>query len=132
MRTLLTALALAPFTLGLAACGGSDDEEGSSGPPATFQKGQPVAVKGTEYKFEPGNVVVQGGGGQVAIRLENAGSLAHNLRVFKGGSDVGGTPTFTGGETKTANVRLEPGDYEMICTVGDHADLGMTGELTIR
>ena len=132
MRTLLTALALVPFTLGIAACGGSDEEEGSSGPPATFQKGQPVKVKGLEYKFEPGNVVVQGGGGKVRIELENGGSLAHNLRVFKGGSDVGGTPTFTGGETESAEVRLEPGDYEMICTVGDHADLGMKGKLTVR
>ncbi len=132
MRTLLTALALVPCALGLVACGGSDDEEGSSGPPATFEKGQAVAVKGSEYKFEPGNVVVRGGGGAVRIELENTGSLAHNLRVFEGRSEVGGTPTFTGGEKKSAKVDLQPGEYEMICTVGDHADLGMKGKLTVR
>ena len=132
MRTLLTALALIPAALGLAACGGSDEEEGGGGPPAAFEKGQTVAVKGSEYKFEPGNVVVRGGGGQIQIELENTGSLAHNLRVFKGGSDIGGTPTFTGGETEGAKVQLEPGEYEIVCTVGDHADLGMKGKLTVR
>jgi len=131
MRTLLTSLALAPFALGLTACGGDDDSSGG-GPPKTFQKGQTVAVKGSEYKFDPGTVTVEGGGGQVALSLENTGSLAHNLRLVKGGEDVGGTPTFTGGETKSANVDLEPGEYEMICTVGDHADLGMKGKLTVR
>ena len=131
MRTLLTALALTPLTLGLAACGG-DDDGGSGGPPVTFKKGQPIKVKGQEYKFDPGNVVVEAGGGQVAIQFENAGSLAHNLRVFKGASDEGGTPTFTGGETKSANMQLEPGEYEMVCTVGDHADLGMKGKLTVK
>lgn len=131
MRTLLTALALVPCALGAAACGGSDEEEGSGGPPATFERGQTVAVKGSEYKFEPGNVVVRGGG-SVRIELQNTGSLAHNLRVFRGGSDIGGTPTFTGGETESSSVRLEPGEYEMVCTVGDHADLGMKGKLTVR
>jgi uncharacterized cupredoxin-like copper-binding protein len=29
-------------------------------------------------------------------------------------------------------LRLEPGTYEMLCTVGDHAQLGMKGELTVR
>ena len=132
MRTLLTPLALVLCALGLVACGGSNDEEGSAGPPATFEKGQTVAIKGSEYKFEPGNVVVRGGGGEIPIALDNTGSLAHNLRVFQGGTDIGGTPTFTGGETRTAKVQLEPGDYEMICTVGDHADLGMKGKLTVR
>ena len=132
MRTLLTALALAASAVGLVACGGSDDEEGSGGPPATFERGQTVSVKGSEYKFEPGNVVVRGGGGSVRVELENTGSLAHNLRVFRGGSDIGGTPTFTGGEKESGSVELQPGEYEMVCTVGDHADLGMKGKLTVR
>lgn len=131
MRTLLTALALAPLTLGLAACGG-DDDEGGGGPPVTFQKGQQVAIKGFEYRFEPENVVVEGGGGRIPVEFENAGSLAHNVRVFRDGSDVGGSTTFAGGETKTTTVELQPGEYELICTVGDHADLGMTGKLTVR
>jgi uncharacterized cupredoxin-like copper-binding protein len=29
-------------------------------------------------------------------------------------------------------VNLEHGNYEMFCTVGDHAELGMNGELEVR
>ena len=131
MRTLLTALAIAPFTLGLIACGG-DDEGGGGGPPVTFQKGQPVAIKGLEYKFEPGNVVVEGGGGPTEIVFENGGALAHNVRIESSGEDIGGSPTFTGGEKRSSTVDLKPGEYELICTVGDHAQQGMTGKLTVK
>ena len=45
---------------------------------------------------------------------------------------MGGTPTFSGGQTRTGTVLVEPGEYELVCTVGDHADLGMTGKLTVK
>ena len=131
MRTLLTALALASAALGLGACG-DDDEGGGGGPAVTVQKGQPIHVTGHEYKFEPGNIIVEGGGGPTTIEFENAGSLAHNLELEKGSEKVGGTPTFQGGETKSATVDLQPGEYTMICTVGDHAQLGMKGKLTVK
>ena len=131
MRTLLTALALAPVALGLAACGG-DDDGGGGGPAVTFKRNAAVHVKGTEYKFEPGNIVVEGGGGPTQIEFENAGSLAHNLRIEKGSEDIGGSPTFQGGETKFGQVDLKPGEYTILCTVGDHAQLGMKGKLTVK
>ena len=131
MRTMLTAFALASAALGLVACGGYDDDSGG-GAKVTFKKGQPVKVTGHEYKFDPGNVVIEGGGGPTRIEFENGGSLAHNLRVTKGGQEVGGSPTFQGGETKAATVDLQPGEYEMVCTVGDHASLGMQGKLTVK
>jgi plastocyanin len=131
MRTLITALAVALAAVGPIACGG-DDKGGGGGPAVTFQKGQPVKVKGHEYGFDPGTVVVEGGGGPTTIQFENDGSLAHNLRLEKDAQDAGGTPTFQGGETKTANVTLQPGEYTMLCTVGDHAQLGMKGKLTVK
>jgi plastocyanin len=131
MRTLLTALALAPAALGLVACGGGDDD-GGGGAAATFQQGQAIKVVGKEYSFDPGNVTIEGGGGQTEIEFENGGSLAHNLRLEKDGEDVGGSNTFTGGESQSFSVDVQPGEYEMICTVGDHADLGMTGKLTVK
>jgi plastocyanin len=130
MRTLFTALALAPLTLGLVACGGGD-KKGSGGPTVTVPKGQPVHVKGHEYGFDPATVVVQGAG-PTKIEFENTGSLAHNLRLRRDGQEVGGSPTFQGGETKSATVDLQPGEYEMVCTVGDHAQLGMKGKLTVK
>jgi plastocyanin len=131
MRTLTTGLAVALAAIALVACGG-DDDGGGGGPAVTFQKGQPVKVKGHEYGFDPGNVTVAGGGGPTTIEFENGGSLAHNLRLEKDGQDVGGSPTFQAGETKSATVNLQPGEYTMICTVGDHASLGMKGKLTVK
>ena len=72
------------------------------------------------------------GGGNLTVELDNQGTLAHNLRVLDGGKDIGGTPTFVGGEPRTGTLEVEPGEYELLCTVGDHAALGMKGKLTVK
>jgi uncharacterized cupredoxin-like copper-binding protein len=126
MRRLAVPCAL---LLCLAGCGDDDEEDPSRS--VTVNPNSTVTVTGDEYSFDPGRVVVRGAG-PLTIRLRNAGDLAHNLRLERNGEDVGGTPTFAGGQTQAGRVNLEHGRYEMICTVGDHADLGMTGELLVR
>jgi plastocyanin len=123
LAALLAAVALA------AGCGGDDGDE--PGRAVSVDAGDTVAVTAREHSFDPERIVVEGAG-PLTIELENAGDLAHNLRLRRGGREVGGTPTFPGGRTESGRVRLERGAYEMICTVGDHADLGMTGELQVR
>jgi plastocyanin len=113
----------------LAGCGGDDEENEPRS--VTVNPNSTLEVTGDEYSFDPGAVVVRGAG-PLTIRLRNAGELAHNLRIERDGEDVGGTPTFPGGETQSGRVNLEHGRYEMICTVGDHAELGMRGEFTVR
>jgi plastocyanin len=120
----LTALLL----LAPGGCGGDDDGPGRT---VTTKPGATLAVVADEYSFDPETIVLTGGG-ELTIELENEGVLAHNLRVFDGGDEVGGTPTFTGGKTRAGTVTVEPGDYELVCTVGDHAALGMTGKLSVR
>ena len=115
--------------LSLAGCGGGDDDEPARS--VTVNPNSTLRVTADEYSFDPGQVVVRGAG-PVTIRLRNNGELAHNLRVERDGEDVGGTPTFGGGETQAGRVNLEHGRYEMVCTVGDHAELGMTGELEVK
>jgi len=123
---------LLPLTvlLALAAsgCGSDDDEPGRT---VTVKSGTTVAVVGDEYSFDPETIVLTGGG-ELTVELDNQGVLAHNLRVFDGATDVGGTPTFVGGDPRPGTVKLEPGEYELICTVGDHADLGMRGKLQVK
>ena len=106
---------------------GDDDEERRT---ATVESGASIAVVADEYSFDPDTI--EATGGRFEVRLENSGVLAHNLRVFDGGTDVGGTGTFTGGKTRSATLSLEAGEYELVCTVGNHAGLGMTGKLTVR
>jgi len=121
----------------LSACGGDDEETGGGGDgespdrAVTVNPNSTLRVTADEYSFDPDRVVVRGAG-RLTIRLENAGSLAHNLKLTMGGETVGGTPTFQGGETRSSLVNLEHGRYEMVCTVGDHAELGMTGVLQVR
>jgi plastocyanin len=113
----------------LAGCGGDDDEEPTRS--VTVNPNSTLRVTADEYSFDPGRVVVRGAG-PLTIRLRNDGDLAHNLRIERDGEDIGGTPTFRGGQTQSGRVNLEHGRYELICTVGDHAELGMRGELEVR
>jgi plastocyanin len=110
-------------------CGDDDDEPGRT---VTVDPGETVEVVADEYSFDPENIVLSGPG-QLRVRLDNQGSLAHNLRARDGAISLGGTPTFIGGDARTGIVRVpEPGEYELVCTVGDHEDLGMKGTLTVK
>jgi plastocyanin len=126
MRRLAVPLAV---LICLTGCGDDDDEEPARS--VTVNPNSTLEVTGDEYSFDPGRVVVRGAG-QLTIRLRNDGELAHNLRIERDGEDVGGTPTFPGGQAQSGRVNLEHGNYRMVCTVGDHAELGMTGQLQVR
>ena len=121
-------LALAAGVSLAAGCGG---EDAPPGPTATTAPGEPITVVATEYAFDPATLVLAGAG-ELEVELENRGSLAHNLWVIQGADEVGGTPTFQGGESRSATVEVEPGTYRLICTVGNHEELGMVGELQVR
>jgi len=120
----LTALLLA-FAGG---CGDDDDEPGRT---VSAAPGDTVDVVADEYSFDPENIELSGPG-TLTVRLDNQGSLAHNLRVLDGAIERGGTPTFIGGDPRTGVVRVQPGEYKLVCTVGDHEALGMTGTLTVK
>jgi len=127
---------LALVLLALAASGCGDDTEKSSGS-VTVDAGEPVPVEGTEYAFKPGTVTVRaaaGAPGKVPVRfqLRNEGSLPHDIHVRRGDEELGGSEAVGGGESTETTVELEPGRYEIYCSIGDHADLGMKGELKVR
>jgi plastocyanin len=124
-------LALALTALLLASGCGGDDDEAQPTRTETVEPDSRVDVVAHEYRFDPSTVRMSGPG-RLTIRLRNEGDLAHNLRVFRDDREIGGTPTFQGGRTESGRVELQPGTYEMVCTVGDHAELGMTGTLEVK
>ena len=128
MRRLLVTLALASAPA--AGCGDGETESRS----VTVKGGDEVRVAAHEYSFDPGTVIYEGGGKRAAITisLDNRGSLAHNLKVFDGDDELGGTPTFPAGREESGTVELGPGEYRMVCTVGNHEELGMSGSLEVR
>jgi plastocyanin len=121
---MLTALLFA------AACG-DDDDSGTTGGAVSLKTGSVLEVAAEEYSFSPAAVVLDRPG-ELRIRLRNDGSLAHNIKLRRDGEEQGGTSSLPGGDTGTATVEVKPGRYELVCTVGDHAELGMTGELQVK
>jgi plastocyanin len=124
-------LVVLPIVCALLALGCGDEHEAGRSRALTIPAGEPLRVVGDEYSFDPERVVVRGSG-RLAITLENRGDLAHNLRLVHAGEEVGGTPTSPGGSSETEVVALDPGAYEMVCTVGDHAELGMVGTIQVK
>jgi len=120
------ALPLAALVLLAAGCGGGDDKGRTITTPANGS----VRVVAKEYSFDPSHIVLRGPG-TLRVTLANEGSLAHNWKLFKDGRELGGTPAFPSDHTKSAEVRVARGKYDFICTVGDHAELGMKGTLTV-
>jgi plastocyanin len=121
------ALTLALCSLLVAACG-DDDEPGRT---ATAPANAKLRVVADEYSFDPSTIVLTGAG-TLTLTLPNQGSLAHNLKLFRGDEEIGGTPTLPAGRTESTRLNLEHGSYRMVCTVGDHEELGMTGRLRVR
>ena len=111
----------------LAGCGGHERHPTRT---VTLGAGRPLQVSAREYYFDPGKVVVAGPG-ELNLTLSNKGSLAHDIRITRAGKDIGGTPAFNGGR-RTARVTLAKGSYRFLCTVGDHAELGMVGTIEVR
>ncbi len=91
-----------------------------------------MRVSASEYAFDPSRIIVSGGPPRLRLTLDNQGDLAHNIKVLEGETEIGGLPSFPGGEERTTTVRVETGRYRLVCTVADHEELGMAGELQVR
>jgi len=120
-----------PCALLLAAAGCGGDDKGGPTRTAKADAGGTLRVSAREYSFDPNRVEVSGAG-ELRIVLHNDGSVAHDIHLKRDGKDIGGTPADTPDSTRSVRLRLRPGTYELLCTVGDHAELGMTGKLEVK
>jgi len=127
--------ALAFAALALAACGGGSDgsEQGQSGEPGVvegFRVLKTIEIHETDFAFEPSTIRV----GEIAIyglKIVNDGDVAHSFEISgpKLHRKIGAIQP---GESTTIAVFFrERGDYDFICPIDDHAEMGMQGVITV-
>jgi plastocyanin len=133
IRLLLTVLlALGALALFVTGCGGDDDDDAAATEATNTEAaggGGATSVSMTEYAFDPSDLTVSMGD---VIEVTNDGELPHNLTVE--GEDLA-TSDLDPGASEGLEVGPRPlpaGDYEFICTIGDHAEQGMTGTMTVE
>ena len=86
----------------------------------------PVDVALTEFAIAPAAVVVTLGG---SLNVTNNGTMAHNVSILDTAIK---TADLQPGESAPLDVSsLEPGEYEIFCTITGHKDSGMTATLTV-
>ena len=69
--------------------------------------------------------------GKVTVAMDNPSDVPHAVEVEGKGVEAAGKTVGKGGVSKVT-VDLKKGEYEYYCPVGNHADAGMEGTLTVR
>jgi uncharacterized cupredoxin-like copper-binding protein len=90
---------------------------------------QEVQVTLKEWQIIPATISLKAG--EVRFIVTNAGTMSHGFEVE--GQDVKFDEEinpFPAGQSRTLEVELPPGHYEVYCQVPGHKDLGMKAELT--
>ena len=136
----VTVLALLGVALGVLALVTSDGGGGSAAPAdggggATGE----ATVSATEFAFDPADVALTAGS-EVSVTLDNVGAVEHNWTVLS--EEIAAESEFSedlvlaavdntaGGESNSASFTLEPGEYQVICTIPGHFDAGMQGTVS--
>jgi uncharacterized cupredoxin-like copper-binding protein len=88
-----------------------------------------VDVTLTEHKI---NMPKSISAGKTAFVVTNNGKDKHNFEIEGQGLDKKFMLNIAPNDTKTLHVELKPGTYKVLCPVGDHAQEGMTLNLTVK
>ena len=137
VRKSLALIAIA-LPLALVACGGGDDttsttaassETTSADTSTTASGGETVAISETEFKLDPADPTAKAG--TVDFAVTNDGTTTHNLEIEGDGVEEV-TDDIAPGDSADLAVDLQPGTYEIYCTIDSHRDQGMEGEVTVQ
>ncbi|RBY98001.1 hypothetical protein DQ237_03655 [Blastococcus sp. TF02-8] len=143
VRTPLRALAGAALLLTvLTACGGdpgtgADEASVSTASPssaaasssaADASEAEQVAVTAVDFAFRLDEDGFRPG--TYAFTLTNEGGATHDLVVERDGKDVAASDGIRPGQSTTVTATLEPGEYVLYCSIGNHRAMGM--EVTVQ
>lgn len=70
--------------------------------------------------------------GRTIFEVTNRGTAAHNFELERGEEEHSFPQDLQPGETRTLEVDLQEGTYEVYCPVADHEERGMALELTVE
>ena len=134
-RAAFTVLAAVAGTAGAVAFMGGCGDDGR----AVVDRDATLRLRVDEFRIAPANVRTRAG--RVHLVARNAGRLTHNVAVetFSDSPEtdspveLGRTATAHPGETVSENgeLTLRPGKYRLVCTIGNHDDLGQYGTLVV-
>ena len=119
---LVCAIALLIAAFAVAGCGATT-------PVARVDDGR-VAVTLDEYLISPQDIDVPPG--RVTVTVSNHGRLRHSFRLWGANGEPLAVKSVFPGDSVTRTATLERGEYRMVCTIMNHAELGMTGRLIVR
>jgi uncharacterized cupredoxin-like copper-binding protein len=128
----------------IAGCGGDDDDDAGSGAAGggygaaggaaqattTTSGGEKVDMSLTDFALDPADPTVNAG--TVTFDVANDGQTTHALEVEGPGEEVETDDLSPGGTAKLTVDLNEPGTYEMYCPVGNHREMGMEGQITVK
>ena len=104
-----------------------------------------VSISMREFSFTPDHITVPAGT-DVTITLRNLGALEHNFHIMELGYVIEGSWdesdearsylshfNLPGGEVSTTSFIAPnaPGDYQILCSIPSHFELGMEATLTV-
>jgi len=89
---------------------------------------QMVEVRLTEYKIE---MPLQLRAGRTLFKVTNVGGMFHRFEIEGGGIEKEVEPGVEAGQTKSLELDLKPGMYEVYCPVHGHKKAGMSLRLKV-
>ncbi len=100
-----------------------------------------VEIEASEFVFDPTEVTVAADT-DVAVTLDNVGSVQHNWTVLEAGTTISAESDYDealavttvdaeAGASATGSVNLPAGSYQVICTIAGHFSAGMEGSLEV-
>ena len=105
-----------------------DDEASNESENEVEDDVREIVVEGGNYYFDSDSITVDQGE-TVRFVFENVGGT-HDLRIP---AFTAGTSVIQGGESESFEVTFdETGTFDFLCSVGNHAQQGMTGTITVE
>jgi uncharacterized cupredoxin-like copper-binding protein len=131
----------AAVAIPMVGCGSSSNDNSTSnaatqasttGGAAATGAGGTVNLTATDFKLNPSDPTVSSG--DVTFNEKNDGQVTHSLEIedVTPGHDQELEGDVSPGQSGTLKANLAPGKYEFYCPVGNHKEMGMEGEITVK